>query len=1122
MIVDISNTATPTLAGSYDTAGYARGVAVSGSYAYVADGSNGLVILSTNIPPEAGIQDKTLLQVEGQPEVYWLQNNKLYWVTDWNVINDMSAVPGWDSVNTFLASEFNPADYEQGPRFITTGAESDGLLIRQVGDYKVYRIENGMKRHITYPDVMDLKGYSFDDVIEVSPEILDMFPLSDPIGIEIDLYFSKKTDSGDISHVSQFTNGETIKSITETIAAEDYTVKTYVKITKPDGTVKYAYYENVDFLITDPLQFSDTERPLYSGTWHAQTKTWDWDEFTFVGNEMEGVYTLEFWYEDVASGKVLGKDVQGYEFTNTPSSTDDVTPPSIQIIDLFDGITVFDDNNPLFLIGTVSDPSGVETITINGQDVFSIPVYGVLTFGSLVNLNEGLNEITISATDNSENHNERIERISVNYYPFDVKTNSPNDMDRYTPEESMNIYGEVTGGTQPFTYKWIIDELNSIGEIQNHVEYPGFSPDRSIGLPVLESSIYEIQLEVTDSKGYLIVTEEKQIIISPLNVGTTFGFRPNPNGYQFKNFARDNYSWEMFSNTYGVNQVELSDGTPIETAYKFYNSTGFKHAGRSFTCFGMSASSLVTYQEDDGTNNYISWDLGDDRTNPLPSWPFFPSFVSTTQNWTEYYQPLQHSEAAVSDKAIYNNPITVYDELKLRMSSVWIDDPMVIGMEWYVDDKFFGHAVVPYKIEEAIDHKTGKVYIYDSNNLPGEEGHFISFNLETKIAEIEEYNGGNDLATVRAIKLSSVQNEKTPLRIPNSESVTSNGDLLYEDSVARHYGFYDGVFKEEIPGVTQIINWNQDEYNQFIETYYISDLNLKRELYGVDNGIATVSITRSNSLVIADVQVSPNSVDEINVPVDGSSVEFISGEGTPTLSLMLNRENTEFARVVRIAGSEIESGNGVQISFSDDLTKISIINNGLPHGYDLYLEQIGLNPSSYNSLRPIVVEENSAVWITPLDWNDIDNNAILIEYDSGNDGTIESNEMMNTYNISFLPPITTMDQFNLTDGSTLPIKFTVRDRITNEFIYDDTVNVSITNSTGHLITYFTNGTGMDNVRINSEEEQYIVNFHTKDYAINIGETYSVTVTFGEPDSLRGYDITYFTLIEGGKAKGKGN
>jgi hypothetical protein len=340
----------------------------------------------------SGPQDRSLVQVEGEPEVYWLQNNRLYWVIDWNVINDMSGVPGWDSVNTLPASEFNPADYPQGPRFITTGAESNGLLIRQMGDYKVYRIENGNKRHITYPDVMDLKEYSFDDVIEVSSDISDMFPLGDPIGIEVDLYFNKKTDSGDISHVSQFTSGETVKSITETTVVEDYAVETYVIMIKPDGTEKYAYYESVDFSITDPLQFLDTERSLYSGIWHAQTKTWNWDEYTFVGDEMEGVYTWEFWYEDVASGKVLGKDVQGYEFTIATPPIDDTTPPSVLIISPIDGKTVFHSNRLLY--GTAFDLSGIETLTVNGQDVISVQAFGVVPFYTHVDLKEGLNEIT--------------------------------------------------------------------------------------------------------------------------------------------------------------------------------------------------------------------------------------------------------------------------------------------------------------------------------------------------------------------------------------------------------------------------------------------------------------------------------------------------------------------------------------------------------------------------------------------------------------------------------------------------------------------------------------------------------------------------------------------------------
>jgi len=45
VIVDVSSKSAPALAGSYDTVGSAQGVAVSGDYAYVADGVNGLVIL---------------------------------------------------------------------------------------------------------------------------------------------------------------------------------------------------------------------------------------------------------------------------------------------------------------------------------------------------------------------------------------------------------------------------------------------------------------------------------------------------------------------------------------------------------------------------------------------------------------------------------------------------------------------------------------------------------------------------------------------------------------------------------------------------------------------------------------------------------------------------------------------------------------------------------------------------------------------------------------------------------------------------------------------------------------------------------------------------------------------
>ena len=115
------------------------------------------------------------------------------------------------------------------------------------------------------------------------------------------------------------------------------------------------------------------------------------------------------------------------------------------------------------------------------------------------------------------------------------------------------------------------------------------------------------------------------------------------------------------------------------------------------------------------------------------------------------------------------------------------------------------------------------------------------------------------------------------------------------------------------------------------------------------------------------------------------------------------------------------------------------------------------------------------------------------------------------YDIFFLPPITTRNTFNLKNGRTLPIKFTVRDNVTGDFIYDDTVNLTITNSKGHLIDYFTNGKGKNNVRINPTEEHYIVNFHTKDYTLNVGKEYTINVIFAEQNNLKGYEYCIFQI-----------
>ena len=47
-IIDVTNPANPSWRGAYDTMGFAYGVSVVGSLAYMADGEGGLLILRWN------------------------------------------------------------------------------------------------------------------------------------------------------------------------------------------------------------------------------------------------------------------------------------------------------------------------------------------------------------------------------------------------------------------------------------------------------------------------------------------------------------------------------------------------------------------------------------------------------------------------------------------------------------------------------------------------------------------------------------------------------------------------------------------------------------------------------------------------------------------------------------------------------------------------------------------------------------------------------------------------------------------------------------------------------------------------------------------------------------------
>jgi len=128
------------------------------------------------VAKESGPLEKTLVRVTNTDPVYWLQNGKLYWVTTADVINKMCPLPGWCIINIhdYPLNVFNPSNYPQGPRFISTAYESNGLLIRQINMTDVYKVQNGQLIHFSYEECQPINCWP--DVIDVTEAIIDLFP----------------------------------------------------------------------------------------------------------------------------------------------------------------------------------------------------------------------------------------------------------------------------------------------------------------------------------------------------------------------------------------------------------------------------------------------------------------------------------------------------------------------------------------------------------------------------------------------------------------------------------------------------------------------------------------------------------------------------------------------------------------------------------------------------------------------------------------------------------------------------------------------------------------------------------------------------------------------------------
>ncbi len=232
-------------------------------------------------------------------------------------------------------------------------------------------------------------------------------------------------------------------------------------------------------------------------------------------------------------------------------------------------------------------------------------------------------------------------------------------------------------------------------------------------------------------------------------------------------------------------------------------------------------------------------------------------------------------------------------------------------------------------------------------------------------------------------------------------------------------------------------------------------------------------------------------------------------------------------------GNSVFTGSIASYDFTvgvSDTTPPAIINNTLLQTYlknapltlDFYAtdEESGvasveatLNGASVSSGQTVTLDQAgpNVMTITATD-------------NAGNTAT-ESYSFDVTYDIEWRPPIKFMNDidaytYEMQDGSTLPIKWIMRDHYGNT-VEDLSVEIEVSDrSFSDNYVTFVHGLASDNIRFDSDTGQYIVNMRTGLYTwMDVGGVYDVRI-IRNGAYLELLSPCDFTIVEKGKAKGK--
>lgn len=494
--------------------------------------------------------------------------------------------------------------------------------------------------------------------------------------------------------------------------------------------------------------------------------------------------------------------------------------------------------------------------------------------------------------------------------------------------------------------------------------------------------VYPLDVEFDYKKNVYVVDAGNDRIIkySPSVITTDMNYRLKPDSYQFYNIEGNQVSWDLYRNTYTLDQMEYPNGDHKPSAESYFRNQ-IQDLAKKGTCFGMGASSIFLWQDNIATTK--AWDLGTNPEARLPHWNCFPYFLFTPNEFAQYFHIRQMGEPAQPFRNTHKGVSSVYSALKECGIEENDLKNIVIDFWWNTDE---GHTVVPLYAQEFNDGKSAMIYIYDPNS-PGIEKRII-FSLPDNMAFDPDYSSKN-------LDISYMPQEVFTANPRIMKGIVSLGEdvigdishLLITSSQGQHLGYFNGEFVEEIPGAFKLRFTGLGDKTP--ESYFIGDMNIDAEVIGTRYGVIKISFLCDTIDGEIDIQVKNGSRDHILISDDSKGFQIYPGHNVSNVGFILNSEGSLFSRNSQVTGYDLETGNVLEYKFSSDSDNIELLNSGKEQKLHLNLSQTGSYPGSFGYPVTIGIEDNCLLNITPDNWNDLSYTHLIANHDIGNDGNID-------------------------------------------------------------------------------------------------------------------------------------